>query len=121
MGIETIALIVTAPLLAFFVAQWCCQRNTAKEARKAQAVAGAAELKAWGLTWAPLLLADYAISDLAAGVNHLHQMLDLFCGKDGNLHIMAELDGTFKKVLDIKLSTQEGRDFVAAAMAAVKA
>lgn len=109
MGFETIALLVCVPLLAFFVAKWLFQKDTEKEQRRLQAAAGASELKAWGLEWAPKLLNCYAVGDYSGLLYEVKQMLDLFVGKDGNKHIMDELEGTFKRVLEIKLATVEGR------------
>ena len=63
LGLETIALLVTLPLLAFFVVLSLFRKNTEKEARRNQAAEGACRLKSWGLVWAPKLLSSYSTGD----------------------------------------------------------
>lgn len=119
---ETIALLVMAPALAFFVVKWLLQKDQELENRRRGAATLASKLQAFGMVRIPAMLISYSVGDYVTLVEQGKQILNLFVeAEDGGTQLMAELNGVYAKVLAANLSTAAGRAQVQAALAAATA
>ena len=78
--------------------------------RAAQSLAIA--FRSAGLTWLPVILEEYVVGDATSLFKSIDEAAAVV--RNGNDAIMRELEGTFERVLDMKLSTPEGRALVKA-------
>jgi len=115
LGMQTIALLICVPLLAYFIVKWAFTKDTEKELRRKSAAKLAATLTTYGLRKTPEFLLDYSVGDWSGMANKIHKLSELF--EEGEQHIIAELDEVYKNVLDAKLKTEEGRALISAKLA----
>jgi hypothetical protein len=113
---ETIALLIVVPALAYFLVKWLFTKDTEIENRRRRSAELAGKFTAYGLKDAPKLLNDYAVGDYSGLVHDFRVMLDKYLSGD-DAAIERELDSVFESVLSVKLSTADGRTVLAAKLA----
>lgn len=109
---ETVALLVTIPLLAYFIVKWFYSKDQELVARRNAAGKMAGKLEAYGLKRVPDFLHKYSTGDYAGMADSIHTVAELFL--DGEEAIVREFDGVFDRVLNAKLATDGGRILVQA-------
>jgi hypothetical protein len=114
----TIALLVCAPALAYFLAKWLFQKDTERENKRRRAAEVAAIYKKRGLEDIPSQLINFSVGDVS-GVIHgfvdaLHKYVMV---KDEEVE--AQIDRVLTNMVKAAMTTEGGRDVVSKAMAAV--
>jgi hypothetical protein len=102
----TIALCVTVPVLAGFLAAFAFRKDTEKENRRRAAIVGSQITRDFGLTHAPKILEAYAVGDYSGMVHEVKELAKLATTP---ALLQAELDSVLKSVVAKKMATPEGK------------
>lgn len=112
----TALVIVLAAVVALLVARdgvkFAFKKDTAKEERRRAAAHLAATLKGLGLVDIPEFLTDYSVGDYSGMYEKIHDLAKLVL-KGGEAAVLKEFATVFKRLLDAKLTTEEGRAYIA--------
>jgi len=117
LSFQTLAIIVLAGVVAFLAGKWLFTRDTEAEARKRSAIKVSALLTSLGLVRLPRILEAYAVNDWSGLAHEVKTFAELALDPKA---VAAEFDATFLRVLETKLSTDEGRALLSAKLADVK-
>jgi len=93
--------------------------DTRVEDRRRAAAKLAGVLSQHGLVKIPDLLIDYSVGDYSGMGEHVIDVTKMFLA--GERAVLDEFEKVFTNVLDAKLGTDEGRAYIAARLAEVKA
>ena len=95
--------------------KWAFKTDTKIENRRRGAADLASSLKGLGLKKIPAFLIDYSVGDKSGMIHKIGQLAELFL--DGEAAVLAEFKDVFMNLLEAKLSSEEGRAFIAARLA----
>jgi len=121
--IASIALFVVCLYLGCVAGKWLFGKSNKVSgqlaAQKKAALTLAITLREYGLKLLPAILEDFAVFDVADMVAKMHDTAKLVdAGSDA---ILKDLEATYERVLDKKLSQPEGLALVKAKIAAIEA
>ncbi len=97
------------------IGKWLFNGRSKARGAKRAAQELSIKLREFGLKLLPTLLEDMVVGDVDDMVDRIRDLS--LIAKSGDDAIMRELNGTFERVLAVKLSTVEGRAVVAAKLA----
>jgi hypothetical protein len=101
-----------------FVGKWLFGKNAKLEQYRKAALRLSIAMREFGLTWLPQPFEDFAIGNGDDLIEKMHDMFKLV--ESGTDAIMQDLEATFERVLDKKLSTPEGLALIKAKIVAVE-
>lgn len=94
----------------FFAAKFLLRKDTEKENRRRGAIKLASALDLYGLPKFSKFVADYAVGDYSGMAHTMGDMARL--ALEGEDVVLKELDQAFKRMIEGKLKSDEGRSFV---------
>jgi len=117
--VVSVALVIACVLIGREAGKWLfgAKKNLTHTRRSALALA--VSLREMGMKRVPEVIEELAVGEVSDLLEALRDMSKLM--KAGNETILKELEGTFERVLDVKLSTPEGRAVVKARLIEVEA
>lgn len=110
-AICVLSLIVIAGL-AYVAAQWLYKKDTEVENRRKAAGKLAVELSKVGFVKLPEFLINYSVGDYSSMLHQMKNITELATGDPAAF--MREFESVFNRLLDSKLSTEDGRVLIAA-------
>lgn len=99
---------------AFFAAKFLLKKDDEVERRREAAIDLAAEFKNYGLEISADMLKKYAVGDYSGMAHIIGDAVRLLM--KGQDVVVKELDTVFKRVLEKKMASDEGRAFVTVAL-----
>ena len=106
---------IFAALGMYYIARFLFRKDTAVEDRRKAAGQLAIVLGRLGLKKIPDFLVDYSVGDYSGMANDIVELTKLFLS--GEAAVVEEFNEVYANVLTAKLSTEEGRAYIAARLA----
>lgn len=113
----TIALLICAPALAYFLAKWLFERDTEKENKKRRAAEVAAIYTKRGLEDIPKQLINYSVSDVSGVIHGFFEFIHKYVMVT-NEEVETQIDRVLTNMIKAAMTTEAGREVVSKAMAA---
>jgi hypothetical protein len=113
--LESILAIVACLLVGRELSKWLLSMRSKASGSKRAAQELAIQLREFGLKLFPRMLEDFVLGDTDDMLGRIRDLSTI--AKSGDDAILRELNGTFERVLDVKLRSAEGRAVVAAKLA----
>ena len=110
--IGTVSTLMLLVLGFYQGAKWLVKTDTKVEDRRRAAAKLAGVLSGIGLAKTPEFLIDYSVGDYSGMGDKLVKLVELFTS--GEEAVLAEFGRVFERCLDAKLSSGEGRSYIAA-------
>ena len=115
---QTVALLICAPALAYFLAKWLFQKDTEKENKRRRAAEVAAIYKKRGLEDIPNQLINYSVADLSGVIHGFVEALHKYVMvKDEEVE--AQIDRILTNMIKAAYLTAAGKTVVDKAIAEV--
>jgi hypothetical protein len=114
----TVIVVALCVYLGSVAGKWLFGKNSKLDEQKKAALSLAISLRQYGLTWLPAMLEDFAITNVTDMIQKMHDMAKVV--QAGNDAILKDLEATYERVLDKKLSTPEGLALIKAKISAVE-
>jgi hypothetical protein len=118
LSLSNLLIVALAGVCAWLASKWGFKKDTEAENRRREAGRIAATLTSMGFTELPEFFIDYSVGDRSGMAFKLSAVAKKLAG--GEKAILAELEGAFTKLLDIKLNTPEGRIIVSSKLAEIE-
>ena len=98
----------------YFAAKYLLRKDDEIERRREAAIDLAASLKNYGLTFTADMVKKYAVGDYSGMAHIVGDMVRIMAkGEDA---VLKELDAAFRRILEAKMASDEGRAFVTVAL-----